>query len=362
MRHYPWELKRQGNRWYIKQPVLKPDGKMSSRTYPSKKLREIRDNEDELRDLVTRLNAELAVEKKAKLAVEVKHAYIDDKLKQAWLAERRLETERAPLELTYIETYFLNFFIGELNLPNPIDWHRVHKSDWASFLLSARTPRAPSTKLDIIQCANRFMKWLHAKRPHEVPEMEFRPIGKSKWKALRSAWAISKERHVPKFIPDDEWEEIVKKLPQSIAPYINLAYYYGLRREETLGVKRGDVKKDYLLVERSLKSLGVYTPTKGREARKVPHWFAKAKDAYAWIEDIFENKLQMHPDTLTEIWGELGTGYTIHDLRHTFITRAYRKHPVADVSRTAGHKDIRTTQRYLHDDRSIGDEEYKPTG
>lgn len=364
MRFYPWELKRQGNRWYIKQPVLKDDGKMSSRTYPSRKLRGIRDNEEELRSLVVRLNAELKAVSRAKEKVELKHAYINDALLDTWEKERRLETDRAGVERKYIRRYFLNFFVARLDLPNPVDWHKVHKSAWATYLLSDETPQAPSTKLDIVQCANRFMAWLHEKRPLEVPELEFKPIGRNKWKTLRAAWKLNSERLEHKLIPDKDWEEIVKKLPQSIAPYIYLAHSYGLRREEVCGLKNGDVKNQYLHVTRSYQGKGKYVPLKGREPRKVPHWFTKPKDAYKWIEEIHATGGPMHPDTLGDKFvdhcSKLGLDYTMHDLRHTFCTRAYRKYPAPDVKAAAGHKDIRTTQRYLHDDTTLADEEYKP--
>jgi integrase len=369
MRYYPWELKRQGNRWYIKQPVLKDDGKMSSKTYPSKKLREIRDNEDELRALVIRLNAALDVINRTKEAVELKHAFINDAMLDAWEKERRLVTERANVERKYIRRYFLNFFIGKLNLPNPVDWYCIHKSEWAAYLLSDEVPQAPVTKLDIVQCANRFMVWLHEKRPLEVPEMEFKPIGKAKWKTLKAAWTLNEDRLIHKYIPDTDWAALVKSLPQDIAPYIKLAYAYGLRREEVCGLKNGDVKKDNLAVVRSYQGKGKYGPPKGREPRKVPHWFAAPADAYKWVEQINKDGGPIHPDTLGEKFVEYVTTvekvteeYTLHDLRHTFCTRAYRAYNKTDVRLAAGHKDIRTTQRYLHDDTDLGDEEYKPTG
>lgn len=366
MRFYPWELKRQGDRWYIKQPVKKDDGKMSSRTYPSKKLRQIRDNEEELKALVLRLNAELRAREITKKTVEIKHAYINDALLQRWHKERALETDRASVELGYIKTYFLNFFVGRLSLPNPVDWHRVHKSEWAAYLLGDETPQAPSTKRDIVQCANRFMLWLHTERPNEVPELEFRPIGKAKWKTLNAAWKLNEGRLVHKYIPDADWAKIVKKLPETISPYVKLAYAYGLRREEACGLKNGDVRKDYLAVVRSYSGKGKYGPPKGREPRKVPHWFAHPKEAYKWIEALHKAGGPMHPDTLGEKFvehcKELGLDYTMHDLRHTFCTRAYRAYNKNDVRMAAGHKDIRTTQRYIHDDTNLGDEEYKPTG
>jgi integrase len=365
MKRYPWELKRQDNRWYIKQPIQKDDGKMSSRTYPSRKLRDIRDNEGELRDLVVRLNAELKAIDRAKRAVETKHAYINDKLYDEWLEERLIQTRRASLELTYIKQYFVNYFVEKLNVQNPVDWHKLHKNKWAAFLLSSEVPPAPSTKRDIVQCAQRFLDWLHEKRPEEVPELKLKPFTKNKWKDLHASWELDSRRHEPQFVTDRDWKKIQEHLPKSLAPYVNLGYFYGLRREELLGVKSGDVKQGYLSVERSLEAIGKYKPTKGKKRRKVPHhWFSKAERAYAWVEQITASPL--HPDTLTELWGELmdkddlRMTYTLHDLRHTFLTRAYSLYPVDEVRDAAGHKDIRTTQNYLRDRKRPDDEEYKP--
>ena len=74
----------------------------------------------------------------------------------------------------------------------------------------------------------------------------------------------------------------------------------------------------------------------------------------------------MHPDTLSDRWTELmeqlKLTYTLHDLRHTWITKSIRKKKVVprDVQLAAGHKNIETTMGYLHDDREFDDDIYVP--
>ena len=57
---------------------------------------------------------------------------------------------------------------------------------------------------------------------------------------------------------------------------------------------------------------------------------------------------------------KLDLPYKIHDLRHTFITKAVRIHAPRDVQLAVGHKDLRITMGYLRDDRDLSDEEFEP--
>ncbi len=212
---------------------------------------------------------------------------------------------RALCEHQYLVKYFLHFFIGTLNLPNPLDWHRCQKTEWAKFLLSPEAPAAAATKKEIVAAANRFMQWLHERRPNEVPPLKFHTLSTAVYKKVEAERDMNGETHHPKALKDSDWEIIKQKVAPDIEPFVMLAYYYGLRRSETLGISTGDTRKSYLSVERQLVAIGRYEPLKGREARKVPHWFASPAQTYKWIESIKIKSLLIHPDTLTDHWNEL---------------------------------------------------------
>jgi integrase len=348
-----WGLYRDRGRWVIRR---------GKERLPTAKYHRIRHDELLLREYVDRLNAPLRV----KEAVKFKHAFISPALLaeyQEWL-EAQIPTKRnAQCEYTYLEEYFLNYFIGQLNLSNPLDWFSVHATKWAKFLLSDVAPKSAKTKRAIVQAANRFMGWLHKKRPEEVPPLVFQPLSRAVYKDIEAARQMRGERKERRAISDVHWKEIRRSLSEEpIRPLVLLGYFYGLRRSECLGVRPEDVRQGHLCVERQLGKLGTYFPPKGRGPRKVPHWFARASDAYAWAEDL--QKALMHPDTLTDRWNALMVAldldYDFHDLRHTFITKSVRKHPVADVMYAAGHKDLKTTSRYVHDARPSDDAPFKP--
>ncbi len=76
----------------------------------------------------------------------------------------------------------------------------------------------------------------------------------------------------------------------------------------------------------------------------------------------------MHPDTFSKRWaefmGSLDLDYDVHDIRHTWITKAIRQPGVVprDVQLAAGHESISTTEGYLHDDRVFEEVRFIPSG
>jgi integrase len=330
---------------------------------PVKRYRSIRGDYEKLSEFVKRLNAPID----AKEVVDYKHAFISPSLLEEYreyLLAKIPTLSDALCEFAYLNDYCLNFFIGKLNLKGIEEWHRAHETKWAAYLLGQTSIAAPTTKRKVVMAMNRFAKWLHKKRPEDTPLLEFEPISPAKYRQIEAQWELDHEGEGRTFIPDADWGKIEAKLPPTIAPFALFAYYYGLRRNETLGLKPGDVRRDYLSVERQLKKLGVYAPLKGRTKRKVPHWAATPTQAYQWLVDMSQKLV--HPRTLSERWAEymkcLNFKYDFHDLRHTFITKMIRGRDPRDVQLAAGHKNIATTMAYLHDDRTLGDEEFKPTG
>jgi integrase len=355
-------------RWYLTKDKAEGQwvirgGEKNSRL-PLHKYSRIRQDEAALRELVKRLNAPADV----KLKVSYKHAFISPALLDDYLRylKAQIPSESgAKQEYSYLRRHFLDYFIGKLDLMNPLDWHRVHETQWAEYLLSPLAPKAAKTKRDIIIAANRFMGWLHKQRPEEVPPLEFKPLSKAKFKDIEANREFRNEIKERTHIEDSDWKKIEAKLPESIRPFVLLAYYYGLRRSEALGVHVGDVKKDFLAVSSQLVRLRPETkfkPLKGKDARRVPHWLSRAPEAYQWVLEAAGRRI--NPSTLTHRWNEfmdeLGLDYDFHELRHSFITKTIRKYPPRDVQLAAGHKDIRTTMRYAHDDRALNDEPFNP--
>lgn len=363
-----WSLYKEGGKWVIRRWR---DGKYER--LPVKRYASIRDNEEELQQFLLRLNAAHRTCEK----VAFKHAFINDALLaeyEEWLTAQ-IPTERnARCEFGYLKTYFLNYFIGKLDLMNPLDWHKVHETKWAKFLMGSDAPPSVQTKRAIIQAANRFMDWLHKKRPAEVPPLTFKPISRASFKEIQARRILENDGKNRMVIPDQDLEAILKAAPASLLPFIQLALKYGLRRSETLGVRLADVKNGYLSVERQLATVTPktsYRPLKGRTDRKVPHWNSSAAEVYAWVQAGQAHLI--HPDTLTDRWSALikalreakssrriAHDYDFHDLRHTFITRAIRAHSPREVQLAAGHVNIETTMRYLHDDRTMDDAPFVP--
>lgn len=317
-------------------------------------------SEEELEKYVKRLNAPIDNLEK----VQFKHAFIDDFLIEnyrEWLSSRVPTESEVKREITAVKEHFLEFFISKLDLPNPADWYKSQER-WSTYLIGHKELRSVQSKRRVIQAANRFIGWLQSKRPDEFQLMKFEPISRAVFKKIQASRELNKEIKERKLITDEDWNVIKKALSNEIAPFCYLSYHYGLRRSESMGLKPGDTKNTYLLVERQLSKIGSYRPLKGREARKVPHWFSTPTKCYTWIEQA--SKIQLHPDTLTDRWKQLmvnlSMNYDFHDLRHTFITKAMRKQAPRDVQMAAGHKNITTTMGYLHDDRNMEDEEFIP--
>jgi integrase len=342
--------------------------------HPIKFYKAFQHDEEAMASYVRRLNAPHDL----KVKVEIKHAFINDALLAdylGYLMGRIPQEEGARLELSYLVHYGLAFFVNKLQLVNPADWYAVSETKWAQLLLGNDTveikgekwkaPNSAKSIRDVINAMNRFIKWYHRLRPEECPLVTFEPISRAKFSEIEAKRELNDEVKVRRYIPADHLSAIEKALSDDIFGAAMLLIRYGLRRSEALGFKPGDTKKDHLDIVRQHKRLGVYTPLKGKEKRKCPHWLATPAEAYTWIERL----IPMHPCTFGKKWdvciGKLGFTYDFHDVRHTFITNMVRRFGAAglrDVQLAVGHKDLRTTMGYLQDDRDLGDQEWKPTG
>ncbi|RYZ86775.1 MAG: hypothetical protein EOP04_13160 [Proteobacteria bacterium] len=285
----------------------------------------------------------------------------------------------------YLNQYGLDFFIRKLGLANPLDWHREQDS-WARYLLNKQTDTLDDGKriLDegdlfsskvirqIFFELNRFLSYLHRKRPTEVPPLLMQPFPK-KSAALKENDArrlLLEEVRESKYIRNDCLARLFIEMDRREMPWrhaVHLMYSHGLRRNEALGALRLDVRKEYLSVERQLAFYGgatvgkaTHKPVKDRERRKVPHWAEAPKETVFHIERAAE--VTLHPDTISKAFSEfseeiLGIRYHLHDLRRTWVTNMLRNHTHEEVRLAAGHAHISTTlNHYVQDSRELADE------
>lgn len=353
----------------IRRVVYLPDKTLQERL-ESSKYAHLRSNPRALEDFVIRLNKRVPEELRTRHAVEFKHAFINERL----LSEYRsflvasIPTESvARSEFYYLKTHALGYFINKLSLADPADWLKK-QSLWTEALLNRiqdpkKTPavwddskdRSPSLIKATIQSLNRFMKWLNKRDPHTYPLIQFEPISKAQFKELKARRIVAGEAMVRKMIRKNDWKKIEESLPDGIiGAGVRLGYLYGLRRSEILGLKPDDVRQGWIHLERQLiKHTGqgaVYGPLKGRDVRKVPHWFSTPKEAYNLIASV--KKHLVDPCEFSKIvsaWmDKMDMPHTLHDLRHTWISIAIKTHTANEVMVAAGHKDLNTTNKYLH--------------
>jgi integrase len=364
----------------IRRLINLPDGTRLQPRHP-KKLYNKLTTEAELVAYVNRLNHR--EDTKAKFEQELRTSFIPQSLKDEFEGLLKLEIPNSK-DFRYqynrvFKMYFLHYFVHRIAKPDPNEWH-LHQAQWGASLLGRSEkpehnvfgPKKMSAKtiLKTIQIANRFMALLHLKNPTEFRLTVFNPISRAAMNAYAAEMVRTSDNKdgIGQYIDPKDWKTIDQKLPEDIAPFVRLAYHYGLRRAESLGFENLEsIKKGYLKVTQQLVSVAAegctYQALKDREQRETPHWFCKPQDAYQWISTGLTRKI--HPDTLYARWTEfmesLGMDYDLHDLRRTFITRALRDFNPRDVQMAVGHASLETTMRYAMDDRDHSDETWKPS-
>jgi integrase len=353
-----WYVCKENTRYTVRKTVTDSDGTKHQVRLDRDLYRAIEKDKAEITAFVVRLNAKENPGQKVRELQITENAFISVALIEKFEAHLK---ESIPSEnyvsgiMGRVRNHFLRFFMNDLKLNDPNEWHRVHKEKWSKYL----------------NAANRFIDWLSERRP-DVPKLVFEPISKAKFSTLKAEHDADETNIKPCMIEDSDWKRIKQSLPEDIAPFIHLGYAYGLRRAEILGLELKDIRVNHLSVERQLSELerdstGAVTDKKtrilkGKTMRKVPHWTCKPDLAYQWIESAIEFRIM--PDTLTQKWSDymrtLKLTYTLHDMRHTWVTKMLRDHLPRDVQLAAGHKNIETTMGYAHDDRDLDEQVFKP--
>ncbi len=365
-------LAKEANSYAIKRNVTFPTGRRSSMRL-SKATYDYTVTKDSLQRLILRLNGR--ENRKAIVAIETKLAFLPTPLMEEFreLLEMEIPNQTdARSHYRNLHRYFLKFFIETLKLKDPLEW-KANEHKWGISLLHEGNlkifdeKKSLKTIKKVTQVANRFMSFLHRKLPKEVPFIKFEPISKARLNHYNAVQTLDSDNTFGLFITENDWITIEATLPKSIAPFIKLGYYYGLRRSETLGFEPHDLAVGHLNVVRQLKSINLngirYKPLKGRNKRKTPHWFITPKLTYTLIQECICKK--MHPDTLSGKFNDYLkqiqlTKYSLHDLRRTFITTALDYYTPKEVMLAVGHASIEITMKYIRDDRNLQNTLYIP--
>ena len=236
---------------------------------------------------------------------------------------------------------------------------RVHKEGviWSSTMIGK-----------VVMFSNGFIKFIHQKKPRLFPLLVFDPVPNAvltRHDAKRNL--DGKRDRRGKFVKEEDWKTILEKTDPAILPFIKLAYSFGFRDAESLGVKPTDVMKKYFHAQRQLVNLPepdkpVYGPLKSNKDRKIFYLFTTPKEAYQLINAL---PPLMHPTTLSAAVSSemtrIGFDYKMHDFRRTFITRALKAgFPQIDIRDCAGHADLQTTNLYAIRDEFFDAEAYNP--
>lgn len=142
----------------------------------------------------------------------------------------------------------------------------------------------------------------------------------------------------------------------------------GLRANELWGIKLKDIpiQDTKLKVLRQLSAKGAFTHTKGKDSRNVPYSQNLRLEIEEWISwnnlvdmdrtlFVSSTNTPINHDNFSDRVFQKDmkeanvTFIRFHDLRHTALTNMVRRGVRIDVvQQIAGHKDLKTTMRYVH--------------
>jgi integrase len=364
-----------------------------------------KNDEDKCEEVCRVLNYRLKSKLEARRAWIIKSDFIKvqgselSKSFKDYMLARSANEKHARKCVRLVEMHFLTYFYYERSTPlfDYLEWHSPKiQAEYIEYLLMKDSnskrfgqpmPLAVKTIKALIQYINHFFKFLHMESDGRIPDLKFTfpSITNTRFvdhTAKRVAKLVGDSNPVPRskqYIDEDTFERIYVTAPEDIKSSIWIAYKYGLRRSEVLGLEQADVKKTHLKLivqlialktERDEEGYRVRIvsktkgPLKNRDAagRKIPHWYAEPGELY---EHISKMKV-IHPSGLTEKWTELmremKLGFEFKHLRNAFCSNALRdqnkfKISASDVQLAMGHSDQRTTMIYLRDFRSLADDE-----
>jgi integrase len=332
------------------------NGKTKWERVPAHKYKKL--SADEVDTLIRQMNATHEVKMREHVErFNFDHAYVNARSIAKfgeYLSSRINDQNHITSTLSFLSDYVFSFFINEKKIPDPSLWHTA-SVEWGEWLLKKKLN--PTTVIKIVNTANRFTSFLQEYVYTDMPSVrKLSPIGRNKIRLLKA-----KAKAQPRFMDDESWNKCLewfKINDPSVLPNVLLCEAYGLRLSESQGLDKSKFYKEYVIIDEQGDRIKfgkfVKRKTKTIDARKVPHWNVDPKTAWEWVKDI----KPIHPDTLNRRVnaGLHALGFTSHDMRRRFVTKALRKYQPRDVQAACGHRNIMTTMGYAQDDRHLSDE------
>lgn len=367
-----WLIVPTGQRFYLKRELLPRVSRQAK--WESYKGSYDTSSREIVESLQRRLNATYEQKKReAESRYNFDHSYmsvdmVDDFMKQR--AHHIVDKGHLKNTQSVLQKHIFEFFILQKQMPDPASWSKV-QYELGEKMLKKGYSLSSIQRVQIV--ANQYLEFLHKRFPEQVAKYEIELLAPAKRKMIAAKEELSDDTRGQ--LITDEHYKLLLRYGRELQSHMILAWKFGLRRAEVLGLQVEDVRKTHISVRQQLvihnDEATKYEPLKGRYTRKTPYWFSSPQEAY----DLINGLKLMHPDTLTHKFDDLirlvndreslQLSYTFHDFRHSFITLALRKRralgiEISDVSDAVGHKDERTTQQYREDDRNLDDEIWKP--
>jgi len=173
---------------------------------------------------------------------------------------------------------------------------------------------------------------------------------------------LEENNQMERILSYDEEERLLNSCPSYIKPIVITALGTGMRKMEILSLKweNVDLTNNVIIIEA--------TNSKTKKKKLVPissklkNELLKQKLKTGYQEYVFLTSKGANfkgPDSLRKVFHNVckdaGIGkIRFHDLRHTFATRGIElTGNVVAVSKILGHRDLQTTMRYVHPDKSL---------
>jgi len=160
----------------------------------------------------------------------------------------------------------------------------------------------------------------------------------------------TKKNILDKYVGEDDLQDILECVPatekgKELARAIEISYYSGLRLDEVLRLKPGDiVMEDYIRLQVTGKGSKYRTAYLPRYKKRLVLDFQGFS-----ITDRYVKK------NMERIAGKTGGRFSFHSFRHSFASNFLKSGGnIALLQRLLGHSNISTTSIYLHTVDEIG--------